>query len=86
MLWPKNISYKEYVLTKKIPAARKLPILDNFSHGPSLNNKVLEYLMASRFVRPQPRTKFFFLKRSLSRNGSALWNSLSLKVRFVSSN
>ena len=65
MLWSKNISYKEYVLTKKIPAARKLPIPDNFSHGPSLNNKVLEYLTASRFVRPQPRTELFFKKEVL---------------------
>ena len=51
------------MLTKKIPAARKLPTPDNFSHGPSLNNTVLEYLTASRFVRPQPRTEFFFLKK-----------------------
>ena len=61
MLWPKKIHTRN-MLTKKIPAARKLPILDNFSHGPSLNNTVLEDLTASRFVRPQPRTEFFLKK------------------------
>ena len=63
MLWPKKIHTRN-MLTKKIPAARKLPTPDNFSHGPSLNNTVLEYLTASRFVRPQPRTEFFLKKEA----------------------
>ena len=62
MLWPKKIHTRN-ILKKKIPAARKLPTPDNSSHGPSLNNTVLEYLTASRFVRPQSRTEFFFLKK-----------------------
>ena len=62
MLWPKKIHTKN-MLTKKIPAARKLPTPNNFSHGPSLNNTVLEYVTASRFARPQPRTEYFLKKK-----------------------
>ena len=62
MLWPKKIHTRN-MLTKKIPAARKLPTPNNFSHGPSLNNTVLEYVTASRFARPQPRTEYFLKKK-----------------------
>ena len=62
MLWPKKIHTRN-MLTKKIPAVRKLPTPDNFSHGQSLNNTVIEYLTASRFVRPQPRTELFLKKK-----------------------
>ena len=47
------------MLTEKFSCGSKIPHPDNFCHGLSLNNTVLEYLTAWRFGRPQPRAEFF---------------------------
>ena len=48
------------MLMKKIPAARKFATPDNFSHGPSLNNTVLESDGFAFCSSTTPPPEFFF--------------------------